>query len=183
MMNNGSLMKQNAQDLSDLSLKSGKMIRLFKIDAAEDHLSNQVTLKEKDIPDLFPWGPKILIGIDEIDNQHKELVKFINQLYKAMKMKRSAKIFKQIITGLTDYTVFHFRHEEQLFKKYHYPETDKHIKEHYNLVSEINEFKDQFEKGKAAVSMELMNFLTDWLKDHILRTDKKYVPFLKDKLV
>jgi methyl-accepting chemotaxis protein len=178
----GSQMNNSAQELSELSLKSGKMIRFFKVIANEGPGGENLLIKESDIPDLFPWTSKLVLGIAEIDDQHKELVKYINQLYKAMKLKKGVQKSGVILKNLADYTVYHFSNEENLFKKYGYPQTKTHLKAHENLLEKVFQFKSQFEGGKATLSMELMSFLMDWLRSHILKTDKQYVPFLQKKM-
>jgi hemerythrin-like metal-binding protein len=128
------------------------------------------------------WGPKLIIGIDEIDDQHQELVSLINQLHKATKMKKGSKTSGEILNALAEYTVYHFDNEKNIFEKYGYPETKAHLKIHDELVAQVLDFKTQFEEGKAVLTMDLMDFLNSWLKDHILKTDTKYVPFLKEKM-
>ncbi len=175
-------MNQSALDMSGLSSKLRDMISVFKVSVKDAQYDNSSELSEKDFPDLMPWGPKLILGIDEIDEQHKELVSLINQLHKAMKLKKGSQKSGEILKGLAEYTVYHFDHEKDIFEKYAYPETDDHLKIHEGLVAQVIDFKTQFEEGKAALTMDLMNFLTDWLKEHIMQTDKKYVPFLKEKL-
>jgi len=104
----------------------------------------------------------------------------INELHCAMKMKMGAKQAGGILTRLADYTVYHFKNEETLFEKYQYPDRDAHKQYHDKLVAQVLEFKKELEEGRAALSMELMQFLTDWLRDHILETDTAYVPFFKE---
>jgi hemerythrin-like metal-binding protein len=178
----GVQMNNRARELSELSVKSGKMIRLFKVTANDELVDKNPHTAERNIPDIFPWSSKLNLGIAEIDDQHKELVKYINQLYKAMKLKQGTKKSGAILKKLADYTVYHFSNEEKLFNKYGYPETKTHLKAHEILVEKVLQFKSQFEGGKAALSMELMSFLMDWLKNHILKTDKQYVPFLQKKM-
>ncbi len=76
----------------------------------------------------MPWGPKLILGIEEIDGQHKKLVSLINQLHKAMKLKKGSQNSGKILNSLADYTVYHFGYEEDLFEKYSYPGTAEHIK-------------------------------------------------------
>ena len=175
-------MNHSATDLSGLSSKLRDMISIFRVSAKDTQYDDSSEISEKDIPDLMPWGPKLILGIDKIDEQHKELVSLINQLHKSMKLKKGRQKSGEILKGLADYTVYHFGFEEELFEKYDYPETAEHIKIHKDLVTQVVDFKIQFEEGRATLTMDLMNFLTDWLKNHTLNTDKKYVPFLKKKL-
>jgi methyl-accepting chemotaxis protein len=184
MYNRSSQMNQSATGLTDLSRKLRDMISVFKVSAKDIDINDDETpdINEQDIPDLMSWGPKLIIGIDEIDDQHKELVSLINQLHKAMKMKKGRKTSGKILTGLAEYTVYHFDHEKSLFEKYGYPETEEHLKIHDELVAQVVAFKTQFDEGHASLTMDLMDFLNSWLKEHIMKTDKQYVPFLKEKI-
>ncbi len=182
MLNRSARMNQSARDLSCLASTLRDMISVFKVTVKETQSDNTSNISEKNIPDLMPWEPKLKIGIDEIDEQHKNLVLLINQLHKAMKLKKGRQKSEDILKKLADYTVHHFGFEEELFEKYNYPEKAKHIEIHKGLVAQVMDFKTQFKEGNAALTIDLMEFLTNWLKDHIMQTDKKYVPFLKEKL-
>ena len=175
-----SQMKKSAQDLSELSGKLRDMIGVFKVSGA-DAVAPTTQVNAKDIVDLMPWGEKLKIGIDQIDEQHKELVKMVNELHRAMKMKMGAREAGQILTRLADYTVYHFKNEEDLFEQHKYADREAHKAYHDKLVAQVLEFKKEFDGGRAALSMDLMHFLTDWLRNHILKTDKAYVPFFKEK--
>ncbi|MBF0302048.1 MAG: bacteriohemerythrin [Desulfamplus sp.] len=175
-------MNMSAKDLSELSYKLKDMISVFKVSA--DHLTNDKNRKEAgqtQISDLITWGPKLTTGIEQIDVQHKELVRMVNELHKAMKLKTGIQQSGAILDSLAQYTVYHFEHEEKLFKQYQYQEYDEHKKIHENLVSTVVAFQKDFKSGKASLSVDLMNFLTQWLKDHIMKCDMKYVPFFKSK--
>lgn len=87
------------------------------------------------------------------------------------------KIFKELL----DYTVYHFSAEEALSKKFGYPDTTAHIAKHQNLVKQLTELKAQFDTGSLSLSMKLMNFLRDWLMNHIKVVDKGYSTFLQGK--
>ena len=76
---------------------------------------------------------------------------------------------------LYDYTVSHFSTEEQFFSHSDYADTQKHREIHRKFTDRIAEFRDAMAKGSAQVSMELLNFLKDWLIHHIQGTDHQYV--------
>lgn len=177
-------MNLNAKDLSELSYKLRDMISVFKV--STDHLkesqSDTTTGANRDkVFDLIIWGPKLATGIEEIDTQHKELIRMINELHKAMKQKAGIQRSGAILDGLAKYTVYHFAHEEKLFKQYNYPEYEEHKKIHEKLVATVLAFQKDFNSGKASLSVDLMDFLTKWLKDHIMKSDMKYAPFFKSK--
>ena len=130
----------------------------------------------------MPWGPKLATGINEIDTQHKELVRLINLLHAAMRQQKGAQEVGQVLDDLANYTVFHFGFEEKLFDRYKYPDTENHKKFHTELVGKVVDFQKDFNAGKASVTMELMDFLKNWLRGHIMGTDMAYTPFLKEHM-
>ncbi len=95
-----------------------------------------------------------------------------------MRLQKGTKAVDKILSDLAEYTVFHFAYEEDLFKQYDYPDYENHKKIHETLIAKVVGFQNDFNTGKATVTMDLMDFLTSWLKDHILKTDKAYAPFL-----
>lgn len=175
-------MKQSAQELSSLSNNLRNMIGVFKVSVEEAGVDKGSDIIPEAINDLMPWGRRLALGIPEVDKQHKELVSMVNELHRAMRMKMGAQEAGSILTRLANYTVYHFEYEEKLFDTHGYPETLNHKKIHKDLVAKVLAFTKEFEQGRAALSMDLMKFLTDWLKNHIMKTDKAYAPFLKDKL-
>jgi hemerythrin len=119
--------------------------------------------------------------VNEIDLQHRKLIDMINELNEAMKIGKGKDSLGKIINGLISYTATHFKTEEQFFDKFGYPDTVNHKKEHVAFVKKVTDFQDGFEKKNLAVTMEVMNFLSDWLRNHIKGTDKKYSKFFNDK--
>ncbi len=178
----GIQMNSNARGLSKLSSESSDMIRLFKVSLKGIGQGGESGLSEKDVPDLMAWGPKLLLGMDSIDQQHEKLIQLINKLYKAMKLKRGLRATEDILNGMQEYTITHFTFEEELFKKHSYPQTEAHLENHGVFIDKITELRSELEKGNAALAIDLMTFLMDWFKQHILTTDKKYIPFLEEKI-
>lgn len=174
-------MQNNSKSLSDLANQLRTMISTFKI--SSDHTeqdSSGSQIVEGD--ELFPWSDKLSLGISEIDRQHKELVRLINKLHSAMKVGAGNREADSILANLANYTKNHFAYEEELFDQHDYPEAPEHKKYHEELLKSVAKFQEDFAAGRAGLSMDLMNFLTKWLKDHILEKDKAYAPFLKPKL-
>ena len=187
-------MNLNAQDLSELSSKLRDMISVFKVstDDTPDKKGERDRQKPKGLEshkvrgdktnyDLITWGPKLETGLKEIDKQHKNLVTMVNALHKAMKTGVGIEESGAILDELASYTVYHFGHEEELFDTHDYPETNGHKKIHADLVKTVVDFQQQFKTGQASLSVDLMQFLTEWLKNHIMKTDMQYAPFFKSK--
>lgn len=130
---------------------------------------------------LIQWGPKYSVNIQEIDNQHQKLMALINQLYDAMTAGHGKDVLGKVLNELANYTVNHFAYEEKLFQQHAYPETAAHKAEHVKLIQQVTDLKQKFESGKAHITLEVMNFLKDWLNNHIMVVDKKYSAHLNSK--
>jgi hemerythrin len=120
------------------------------------------------------WSEQYSVGVMEIDNQHKGLVKLINKLFDAMADGQANKVLHEIIEELVKYTHVHFATEEQYFASFNYAESEAHIAEHNKFVMEVSRFKAQFEAGNIVLSFEVFKFLKSWLINHIQGSDKKY---------
>lgn len=130
---------------------------------------------------LIQWNSTLSVNITQIDNQHMKLVELVNTLHDRMKEGKGKAALSGILNELTNYTVYHFKTEEDLFRKYNYPQTDAHLKEHDALVQQVVKLKADFDNGKSVLTLDVMNFLKDWLTLHIMGDDKAYTPFLKSQ--
>jgi len=130
---------------------------------------------------MVAWNENLSVKVAEIDTQHKKLVAMINELYDAMKVGKGKEVTGKILNGLISYTVTHFQQEERYFDKFGYPDKMNHKKEHADFVKKVSGFKNDFESGKVSLTIEVMNFLSDWLFKHIKVTDKGYSKFFNEK--
>lgn len=127
------------------------------------------------------WTEKLSVGVKLFNEEHKQLISYINRLNNALEIRSTQKTMEEILTGLFDYTKSHFKDEEIAMIKHEYPNFTKHKIEHDKLTKQVIDFKDRLKGGKTSFSLELMQFLSDWLIDHIQNTDMKYKPLLQDK--
>lgn len=127
------------------------------------------------VPKFLEWNDDLVLGIRDIDEQHRQLVGMVNELYRAMQEGKSRDIMTNLFDKLKQYAVTHFATEEEYFEQAGYRGTEAHVTEHQKLVGTVLEFEEKFKSGKASISTELMKFLKDWLVNHIQRTDKAYV--------
>lgn len=128
---------------------------------------------------FFTWKKEYNVGIPRVDEQHRELVRLLNELYEAMKMRKGNTVLKEVLTGLLDYTRTHFADEERLMKAYNYPALPAHKVEHDNLTKKVHELARDFNNGKITLSIELGEFLKNWLSNHILESDKRFGAYAK----
>jgi hemerythrin len=123
---------------------------------------------------FYEWQDSFSVGVKEMDDQHKKLIAILNHLHDAMKSGKAAKEIGLIIDEMVDYTKFHFTAEEKLMDEKKYIGLASQKAEHAAFVKKAQEFQNEINSGKLAVSLEVLNFLKDWLTNHILIIDMKY---------
>jgi hemerythrin-like metal-binding protein len=128
---------------------------------------------------FIEWSADLSVGDGEIDAQHKELVRLINELHDAMRVGKGRDAIAATINGLYDYTLTHFGFEERQFAERGYPDTPTHRQEHASFVAKVADFKSGYEQGKLGLSVDVLNFLWDWLKHHIMVVDMKFGDYLR----
>lgn len=131
--------------------------------------------------EYITWSQELSVGIQELDEQHKILVALINQLYnKAILNKPDRLIISSILNELAQYTIIHFAVEESLFRIFDYPDTAAHQQHHEQLKEELIKIQNKFNEG-TPIDLDLMSFLRQWLKQHIMKDDKQYKAFFLEK--
>ncbi len=130
---------------------------------------------------LFKWKDEFSVKVKRFDDQHKNLIAVINDLHDAMRAGKSSEVLGKIFNNLIEYTSTHFGEEEEYMQKFGYSKFNEHKKEHDELIKQVTELKKKFDNKQMFLSIELMNFLKEWLMHHIMKTDRDYGPFLNDK--
>lgn len=128
---------------------------------------------------LIEWSATLELGVAQIDSQHQELVAAINDLHEGMKQRKSIETVAEIVTNLADYVVYHFGAEERLMDERGYPGAAVHKVLHGEFSKKLDTFRQGVRCGKLLLSMEVMEFLKDWLTHHILKVDREFAAFLQ----
>src|SRR5512145_1470410 len=123
---------------------------------------------------LLNWTTDLSVGVNEIDDQHKQLIGFMNSLHDSMKAGQAKQALDKTLQELADYTVYHFQAEEKYMQKFRYPGYPAHKMKHDAFVRKVTDFQKDYQAGKLGLSIDLMNFLKDWVTTHIRETDKQY---------
>ena len=132
---------------------------------------------------MFEWSNTYSVAIGSIDAQHQNLFAIGRELHTAMVAGQGKAALGRILDRLVQYTSVHFAHEERLMRLHDYPDLPAHIAEHAALTKQVKKFQEDFHSGRAAITVQLLHFLKDWLEKHIKGTDLKYTPFLKARSV
>ena len=126
----------------------------------------------------FIWTDQLNVGIEVIDQQHRRIVEYINQLDDARSGGQSREEIGYLINDLVDYTISHFGFEESLQDEARYPFAKSHKKVHELFALRVSDYQARYEKGED-VSKGLNSLLVTWLFNHIKRDDTDYVESVK----
>lgn len=130
---------------------------------------------------LITWTDDLGVGVRQCDEEHKRLVTMINELHEAMLAGKGKDAVGPVLRGLALYVAVHFRNEERLLQTYGYPLLPAHQAEHRKLTAQVAAEQERYEKGQVALAVGLMNFLRDWLVQHIQGSDRRYGAFLNER--
>jgi hemerythrin len=122
----------------------------------------------------FVWTDQLNVGIEVIDQQHRRIVEYINQLDDARSNGMSNDEITWLLNELVDYTISHFGFEESLQEEAKYPFLTSHKKVHELFTMRVADFQKRAEQGEDVIK-GLNSLLVTWLFNHIKRDDNDYV--------
>jgi hemerythrin len=130
---------------------------------------------------IFEWNDSLSVGIQEIDNQHRELIKKLNILAEYIQQKKGKDKIGTTLRFMKDYSKIHFDCEEEHMAKYEYPGLEKQKREHEKFKATAEKLIRDLEKKKdmELFASQVQRFLIDWLILHIKSVDKKFGEFLE----
>jgi hemerythrin-like metal-binding protein len=120
------------------------------------------------------WSEQFSVNVAEIDEQHKIMIGMINTLSQAMQEGKGRELQKQIIGQMVAYATTHFALEEGQMLRLGFPGYLKHKEEHDNFMAKALELQARYNEAGFVLTLEVLRFLNDWLKEHVLGTDKEY---------
>lgn len=126
------------------------------------------------------WKESFSIGIRVIDDQHRKLMEIINELYDAQRIGTSQFIMNGVINRLEDYTIYHFKLEEEMQSLNLYPNFNQHIEEHQEFIGKLSKFKQDSIRNNLLLSIKTIDFLKDWTINHILGSDREFGEYLRN---
>jgi hemerythrin-like metal-binding protein len=130
---------------------------------------------------LFVWDDNYKTGIIEIDQDHKRLVNLINDLYEAMQDGSGGALLLPIFSALKQYTQTHFAKEERYMIECGAPGQENHFREHKQMIAKLADLEKRHRHGEAAISLQTLTFLRDWLKNHICQIDLAMASHVKSQ--
>ena len=118
------------------------------------------------------WKAEYSVGIDEIDKQHRVLLDYFSLIEDAVAAGGSWSSLHFILIQLRDYARIHFSVEETLMHMFAYPGAAEHVSLHQGFFAKLKELEQL--SLTTDVTKGTVDFLHNWLLDHIMGADKGY---------
>ncbi len=127
-----------------------------------------------------------VVGIPEIDEQHETFFQMLDKIndvvpdmYKPLDEDEVDDLV-DVVGGLRDYALEHFRTEEFYMQEVDYPGIGEQQKEHNRFITDVIRLEAELMNGAALPAIKVRNFMLDWYRDHILNLDKPFSEFYKE---
>ncbi|WFS61333.1 bacteriohemerythrin [Pseudodesulfovibrio thermohalotolerans] len=127
---------------------------------------------------LIQWDETMAVGMDELDDQHMELIDLINEVYEAIQRHDEPRM-SHILDKMRDYAVIHFETEEAILSSCRYPDVAGHARQHQNFTDRVDDFKCNM--LTTTNLSQVFIFLSRWLTNHIMNEDREFIPWLPQK--
>ena len=126
------------------------------------------------------WDDSLSVDGGEIDEDHRRLVDLFNILSRSVEEGDATEYIDAVLEELISCTIWHFRHEERLMLMYKYDGIEAHKDEHNDLIDSVRELQQKFHKENKLLINEDIEYLEDWLTQHILGQDMRLGFYLMD---
>lgn len=133
-----------------------------------------------DLQDRISWGDVFLLGIEQIDKQHHELVDGSLALIEAVEQDATPEAVERITLEIAEKAKQHFATEEKLMLEVDYTMYELHKRQHTSLTDAFPKLADTLSdsaKSKIYKMFKVQVFLIDWLVNHTLKDDKHFGKF------
>lgn len=121
------------------------------------------------------WLPEFTVWDAELDDHHQQLIRYIQALEDPENRARADEGFlRAVVDGLVSYAAFHFEAEERKMRESGYPGLVAHQHEHAEFIKDVAVFHAAFGQVSARFERVVVTYLQDWLRTHILSSDKLF---------
>ena len=125
------------------------------------------------------WNNRFCTGIPTIDGEHRELLGILNKAIDAKEHSDNKEELEEVLEEMTKFALEHFETEESYMREFNYPKYRDHREEHYRFFTKTIAFLDRLSNGNCQISNQLIEYLKQWLVNHIQVSDRQYIDCFK----
>ena len=126
---------------------------------------------------MYEMKPEYYTGVNFIDEEHKKLFEIANTAYELLMnefIPDKYDYIMEVVNELKDYTKYHFDHEETYMNSIKYKRILSQKVSHDDFIEKINGYDSEIiDENQKESLLELLDFLTTWLVEHIYKQDKQ----------
>lgn len=121
------------------------------------------------------------VGVPALDADHRCMVKIVNLLHSIKDDEGSRETIETVLDTLKLYGRMHFKREETVMKAIGFPGAAFHSAEHQGFARYIETLRNSTKKGAdSKLAATLFDYLTGWLRHHILIQDMAFKPYIRN---
>lgn len=175
-----SIYPSNASEMDSLIVAADEAMYESKINGKNKYtFSNRENILKEVKEDWIEFDSLNLVGIAIVDEQHRELIRKVNNLNKAIAANLDDDKTTELLEELINLSIVHFDTEFRIMKEINYPKLFEHESEHNIFLSELTQLVADFHHGKELLVLQLMK---DWFINHIQHADKQWSDFFATKV-
>jgi hemerythrin-like metal-binding protein len=125
------------------------------------------------------WNNSLAIGIEAIDNQHKQIFEYLLAIENSVAKRDPWHILRFLLSQMAEYMKFHLAVEEAMLEIVRYPQRAEHGQAHAKIMEQIAELEKQLQKTGSGT--DLVNFFEDWFIRHVLADDRQYAAYVSEE--
>lgn len=163
------------QDKSNFEVNTADLLKMPESGAAGFFRGDEAK------SELIKWVSTFSCGIQMVDDQHKELVKLINDMFNHVSgnEQEEREYFKSIVHKMLDYVKLHFQTEEKLMLLTKFPGYREHKEAHDSFALHTISVIKNYTGNNRLTLLDITKFLKDWVLSHIAIMDMEYFVYFK----
>ena len=133
------------------------------------------------------WTESMSVGVKEFDLDHQRLIRMIDNMQSVLHRHQDRgqippEEIENTLDELEKYFRGHCYREEHAMARTGFPGFEEHREEHHWFITRVTELSFQA-RGSSSPDhgKELVEFMFQWLANHIIVTDRKYTEYLNRK--
>ena len=127
---------------------------------------------------VIEWDSSYELGIQTIDDHHRKLIELLNKSYNLLLHSTDKEWMQFILYELAEYADYYFGSEEYLMNTVSYKGLMPHIDKHNSFKDQLAVLMKDYLSQSPNVNTDIILFLSDWLRKHILIEDRKFTTYL-----
>ena len=122
---------------------------------------------------LLQWKPEYSVGIQSMDDEHREMIELINATYEKLKSNSDADQVEEYLGEILSTISMHFALEERIMRNAGYGEYQAHKDDHEILLDRLRDLMDDYFDDPDAGANTLEQSLSDWFAGHFSTFDSR----------